>query len=89
VLERFKIKHQQSSHVLLVFDGTEHFSSEKLHCPNCTKRKLKNKTRPWPAKDHSVITPIVVSPEQSEVISLEPAFILPQDGEEKSLARQG
>jgi hypothetical protein len=30
-----------------------------------------------------VVTPVLVSPEQSEVISLEPAFILPQDGEEK------
>jgi hypothetical protein len=91
VLERFKVKHFKSSHLLLVFDGTEHFSSEKLCCKNCTERKLKNKTRPWPAKDHSVITPIVVSPEQHEVISLEPAFILDfvKDGEEKSLASQG
>ncbi len=79
VLERFKVKYRKSKHVLLVFDGTEHFSSEKLGCRNCTKRKFKNKTR----YSHSVITPIVVSPEQSEVIGLEPAFILPQDGEEK------
>jgi hypothetical protein len=32
---------------------------------------------------HSVVTPILVSPGGSEVISLEPAFILPQDGEQK------
>jgi hypothetical protein len=87
VLERFQVKHRQSSHLLLVFDGIQHFSSEKLHCGNCTKREFKNKTH----YSHSVITPIVVSPEQREVISLEPAFILDKvkDGEEKSLARQG
>jgi hypothetical protein len=91
VLKRFKAppnhsvvsgangKVKKSGHLLLVFDGTEHFSSEKLGCKSCTKRRLKNKTR----YSHSVVTPIVVSPEQSEVISLEPAFILPQDGEEK------
>lgn len=79
VLKRFKVKNGKSGHVLLVFDGTEHFSSEKLCCKNCTKRRIKSKTR----YSHSVVTPIVVSPEQSEVISLEPAFILPQDGEEK------
>ncbi len=80
VLKRFKVKHGKSSHLLLVFDGTEHFSSEKLCCKNCTKHEFKNgKVR----YSHSVVTPVVVSPEQSEVISLEPAFILPQDGEEK------
>lgn len=80
VLEHFKIKQRRSSHVLLAFDGTEHFSSEKLCCKNCTKREFKNGKIRY---SHSVVTPIVVSPEQSEVISLEPAFILPQDGEEK------
>jgi hypothetical protein len=64
----------------LALDGTEHFSSENISCPNCSRRRLANgKVR----YSHSLITPVVVSPEQSEVVSLEPAFILPQDGEEK------
>lgn len=76
-LERFKIAEGQ---LLLVPDGTEHFSSEKVCCPNCTRRVLKNGHVRY---SHSVVTPVIVSPEQSEVLSLEPAFILPQDGEEK------
>jgi hypothetical protein len=76
-LERFKVAEGQ---LLLVLDGTEHFSSEKVCCPNCTRRVLKNGHVRY---SHSVVTPVIVSPEQSEVVSLEPAFILPQDGEEK------
>jgi hypothetical protein len=77
VLERFKTK---SGQFLLALDGTEHFSSEKINCKRCTQQLLTNGKRRY---SHSVITPTLVSPEQSEVISLEPAFILPQDGEEK------
>jgi hypothetical protein len=34
ILKRFRVKNGKSSHLLLVFDGTEHFSSEKLGCKN-------------------------------------------------------
>lgn len=77
VLERFRTK---SGQLLLALDGTGYFSSETIHCDNCSRRELKKGKLRY---SHSVITPVVVSPEQREVISLEPSFILPQDGEEK------
>lgn len=77
VLDRFKTK---SGQWLLALDGTEHFSSENIGCSKCSKRRLANgKVR----YSHSLVMPLLVSPEQSEVVSLEPAFILAQDGEEK------
>ena len=77
VLARFEVAGGKR---LLVMDGTKYFSSEKLHCPNCSQRvSAKGKVR----YSHSLVTPVLVAPGQSEVISLEPAFVLPQDGEEK------
>lgn len=38
---------------------------------------------------HSVVLATIVSPERREVIALEPAFILPQDGEEKQDCESG
>lgn len=67
-------------HYLLALDGTDYFSSEKICCKNCSHRVLKNgKVR----YRHSVIPPVLVAPDKNEVISLEPEFILPQDGDKK------
>jgi len=77
VLERFR-SHARS--FLVAMDGTEYFSSQKIHCPNCSHRELSNgKTNYY----HSVITPVIVQADNEHVISLEPEFIVPQDGHEK------
>ncbi|MEM6431313.1 MAG: hypothetical protein AAF708_18895 [Deinococcota bacterium] len=76
VLERFKVA---GRYYLLAMDGTHYFGSEKIHCDNCHVRMLKDKLH----YSHSVIPPVLVSPEQGEVVSLEPEFISPQDGDEK------
>jgi DNA-directed RNA polymerase subunit RPC12/RpoP len=66
--------------LLVALDGTEYFSSQKIHCPNCSHRELPNgKTNYY----HSVITPVIVQADNEHVISLEPEFIVPQDGHEK------
>jgi hypothetical protein len=66
--------------LLVAMDGTEYFSSQAIHCENCSHRELKNgKTNYF----HSALTPVVVQPGQETVISLEPEFIVPQDGHEK------
>jgi len=65
---------------LIALDGTEYFSSKKLHCPNCSTRQQKNGSTTY---FHSVVTPVVVAPGQDKVIALEPEFILPQDGHDK------
>jgi hypothetical protein len=66
--------------LLVAMDGTEYFSSKELHCANCSQRARKNgKTNYF----HSVLTPVIVQPGNEYVLSLEPEFIVPQDGHEK------
>jgi len=69
-----------SHQILVAIDGTEYFSSKKIHCDNCSHRTLNNGETNY---FHSVLTPVVVQPGNEHVIALEPEFILPQDGHEK------
>jgi hypothetical protein len=76
VLERFKV----GGKLLVALDGTQYFTSEALCCPNCTRHKSsKGQVR----YSHSLVMAAIVSPEQREVIALEPAFVVPQDGQDK------
>jgi len=66
--------------LLIAMDGTEYFSSKKIHCKNCSERVLNNaETRYF----HSVLTPVIVQPGNAHVLAVEPEFIVPQDGHEK------
>jgi hypothetical protein len=66
--------------LLVAIDGTEYFSSKAIHCENCSHREMSNgKTNYF----HSALTPVIVQPGNETVISLEPEFIVPQDGHEK------
>jgi len=65
---------------LVAIDGTEYFSSKKIHCPRCSHRTHRNGSTTY---FHSVVTPVLVAPGVSQVIGLEPEFIRPQDGHEK------
>ena len=82
-LEQAKLLERQRSfakQILVAIDGTEYFSSQKIHCEQCSQRVLKNgKTNYY----HSALTPVIVQPGDEHVISLEPEFITPQDGHEK------
>ena len=64
---------------LLAFDGTQYFHSTEIHCPQCTTRTINGRTH----YSHALVAPLIVAPGQSQVIALEPAFIMPQDGHEK------
>jgi hypothetical protein len=76
-LEQFRDVKQT---LLVALDGTEYFSSEKIHCEQCSTRVQKSgKTRYF----HSVVTPVVVSPNQPHALPLVPEFVTPQDGHEK------
>ena len=66
--------------LLIALDGTQYFDSHKLHCNCCSSRKHKNGTVTY---FHSAILPVIVAPGQSQVISLAPECITPQDGQEK------
>jgi hypothetical protein len=82
-LERAGILERRRSfarQLLVAMDGTEYFSSKAIHCENCSHRELNNgKTNYF----HSALTPVMVQPGNETVISLEPEFIVPQDGHEK------
>lgn len=65
---------------LLALDATQYFSSNNIHCKNCSTKEHKNgKTTYY----HNVITPVLVKPGHSKAISLQPEFITPQDGNTK------
>jgi len=60
-------------------DGTRYFSSKEIHCANCIKRQHGEDT----VYNHSVIAPVLVAPDCSQVFCLEPEFIVPQNSTEK------
>ena len=66
--------------ILVALDGTEYFSSKKINCPHCNRRNHRNGTTTY---FHTCVTPIVVSPNLKQVISLEPEFVKKQDGHQK------
>jgi len=82
-LERAKVLEGMRSHrhsLLIAVDGTEYFSSKKIHCQQCSQRELSNGKFNY---FHSVLTPVIVQPGNEHVIALEPEYITPQDGKEK------
>jgi hypothetical protein len=66
--------------LLIAMDGTEYFSSKKIHCEKCSQRELRDgKVQYY----HTVLTPVLVQPGKEQVLALEPEYITPQDGKEK------
>jgi len=66
--------------LLMALDGTQYFSSTKIHCPHCSVKHHKNGSVSY---SHTVITPVITAPGANTVIPLEPEFITPQDGHDK------
>jgi hypothetical protein len=64
----------------IALDGTWYFSSENIHCPNCSH--IEHDKGPI-TYYHSAITPVIVAPGQRHAIALRPEFISPQDGHTK------
>ena len=77
MLSHFRVLGDQ---LLVALDGTNYFSSQAIHCPNCLTRHLTNGQTLY---YHAAITPVVVCPGQSQVIALPPEYIMPQDGHAK------
>ncbi len=76
-LEQFR---SLNNDLLVPLDGTQYFSSQKIHCQNCSITHHKNGTITY---SHKVITPVIVAPGSDKVINLPPEFITPQDGHDK------
>lgn len=66
--------------LLVAMDGTQYFSSNKIHCAQCSVTQHRNAHTTY---SHSVVTPVIVAPGNPRVIPLEPQFLTPQDGHEK------
>jgi hypothetical protein len=61
-------------------DGTWYYSSQKIHCPNCSCLEHKSGQKTY---YHSAVTPVLVAPGHEHAIPLRPEFITPQDGHTK------
>jgi len=64
---------------LCALDGTAYFASTAIQCPRCNVRLVNGQAH----YAHTAITPVLVAPGEAHVITLEPEFITPQDGQEK------
>jgi hypothetical protein len=69
-----------NDNLLCALDATQYFSSNTIHCQNCSIKEHKDGSKTY---SHSAITPVFVSPGNKKVISLPPEFITPQDGHSK------
>jgi hypothetical protein len=65
---------------LVGLDGTEYFSSQQIHCEQCSQRTSKQGVVSY---HHTAILPVIVAPNRAEVLTLMPEFVHPQDGTEK------
>jgi len=69
-----------NNNLLCALDGTKYFSSNMIHCDNCSTREHKNGSTTY---SHTALTPVILKPGCNKVISLPPEFITPQDGYKK------
>src|SRR3954447_23795378 len=63
--------------VLIALDGTEHFCSRKIGCPQCSPRRRSDGGVEY---FHSFLAASLVAPGHTQVLPLMPEFITPQDG---------
>lgn len=72
--------HRLGGRVLIALDGTEHFCSRKIHCPQCSKRRRSDGGIEY---FHSFLGASLVAPGHQQVLPLPAEFIVSQDGAEK------
>jgi len=66
---------------LLCLDGTQYFSSEKIHCPHCMEKHHQDGRTSY---YHQMLGAAIVHPDQAAVLALMPEPILKQDGTTKN-----
>ena len=76
-LERYQY---YKGHYLLTIDGSQYFSSDKIHCDLCLSSPKSDGVMRY---YHQILQPAVVHPDFREVIPLAPEFIRRQDGRSK------
>lgn len=69
-----------NNNLLVALDGTRYYSSNSIHCVNCSQTHHKNEEITY---SHSAVLATVIKPGFNKVISLIPEYITPQDGHAK------
>ena len=69
-----------NNNLLIALDGTRYYSSNSIHCDNCSQTNHKNGTVTY---SHSAVLSAIIKPGTNQAISLIPEYITPQDGHEK------
>lgn len=77
-LERFVFL---QGHYLVSLDGTQYFSSSKVHCPSCLVKRHRGGGLTY---SHQLLGATLVHPDLKEVIPLAPEPIVHQDGQTKN-----
>lgn len=74
--------HFLDGYCLLSMDGSEYYSSKKVHCEHCMQRK--NSKTGEITYYHQMLAAAVVHPDLKQVIPLAPEAIIKQDGNNKN-----
>ena len=69
---------------LIAVDGTQYFTSQKIHCENCRVTVREEQVY----YSHHVLLAVVCGYQQQQVVCLDPEFMTPQDGHEKQDCEQ-
>ncbi len=76
-LDAYKL---ESGHHLIALDGSQYFSSEKIHCPSClTHKGAKGSTR----YSHQILQAVMLNPYMRQVLPLAPEPVANTDGTTK------
>ena len=65
---------------LISMDGSEYFSSEKIHCPGCLVTESRKGKRRY---HHQILQSVIVHPDKRQVLPLAPEQISNRDGRKK------
>lgn len=69
---------------LVSLDGSQYFSSQEVHCPNC-RVTVRDEKRYY---SHLVMLAVLSAPGKEQVLCLDPEFMTPQDGHDKQDCEQ-
>lgn len=68
------------SRYLIALDGSQYFSSDKIHCPGCLSR---TSSQGKVSYSHQILQPVLLRPGKRQVIPLAPEQIKNEDGTKK------
>ena len=70
----------ESGHHLIALDGSQYFSSEKIHCPGCLAYKKDKKPKRYA---HQILQAVMLNPDMRQVLPLAPEPVANTDGNTK------